>query len=98
MRGKAKLSLRTEQDLVAAEPADAGGIGGNLEPIVVLIEDAEFRAVVDGEGSAGVFKRTAADGHIAVRARWRCEWNGFSRQERVTQAKSRTVAMAEAER
>jgi len=57
--------LRTEQDLVAAEPADAGGIGGDLEPFVILVDHAQFRAVVDGEGSAGVFKRTAADGNIA---------------------------------
>jgi hypothetical protein len=63
---KAILSLRTEQDLIAAEPAGAGGICGDLEPFVILINNAEFRAVVDGEGSAGVFKRTAADGYVTA--------------------------------
>lgn len=53
------------EDLIAAEPADAGRIGGDLEPFVVLIEDAEFRAVMDGEGGGGVFKRAFANGDIA---------------------------------
>ena len=57
--------MRGKQDLIAAEPADAGGVAGDLEPIVVLIEDAEFRAVVDGEGGGGFFEWTAADRYIA---------------------------------
>src|SRR5689334_14486045 len=55
------LSLGRQQNLVLAEPADAGGIAADLEPIVVLVDDAEFRTVVDGESSLGIFKGAFAD-------------------------------------
>ena len=62
--------MRAEQNLIAAEPADAGGIGGDLKPFVVLIEDAEFRAVVDCESRGGFFEGPAADDGVA------CNHNG----------------------
>lgn len=36
------LGLRGKEDLIAAKPADAGGIAGYVQPVVVLVEDAEF--------------------------------------------------------
>src|SRR4051794_28899402 len=42
---RTESGLRGEENLIAAEPADARGIAGDLEPIVVLVEDAKFCAV-----------------------------------------------------
>lgn len=56
--------MRGEEDLIAPDPADAGGVAGDLEPVVVLVEDAEFCAVVNGEGGVGVFKGPTADGNV----------------------------------
>jgi hypothetical protein len=41
-RRRTKLGLRREQDLIAAEPADAGRVGSDLEPFVILVEHAKF--------------------------------------------------------
>ena len=60
-RERGGLGLRGEEDLITAEPADARRVTRYLEPVVVLVEDAEFCAIVDGEGGVGVFKWTAAD-------------------------------------
>src|SRR5262249_22915554 len=38
-----------------------GRVAGDLKPFVILIEDAEFCAVVDREGGGGFFERAAAD-------------------------------------
>ena len=50
-----------EHDLIAGEPAQPDRVGAYLEPFVILVEDFQFRPVVNGEGFLGLNEPTCAD-------------------------------------
>src|ERR1035437_4109617 len=58
-------SATRNEGLVAAEPANSVGAGTDLQPLVLLIQDPQLSAVVNGERGGGFCQRTIAHYRLA---------------------------------
>jgi len=57
--------VMTAEDLIAAQPANSARVGGDLQPLILLIQNPQFSAVVNRKGICGFLQRPIVHHRIA---------------------------------